>query len=235
MDSSSDLSSSIGGAVGFAFRLTGGSILGSLEARGALLGAGRAGSGGGPWGGDRVPKANVGCQNRLCCGEACVSHWLSNSWNPGVCVKATCLLTDSIYSLAVSDNGGIGAGTGILGLGFAGVGEVVGGDGMTGAGFAGRGGISEVSIGIGAWTSGVDTNSGTGVEVDSGIGVGASGCGLFASDVLASNPGAGLPPDSSDWFVLRIVGVWRFCNNSVGGRSGKSVGSGTFSNGIRLP
>ena len=122
--------------------------------------------------------------------------------------------------------------------------EVVGEDGTTGAGSIGRGGISEVSIGIGVWTSGVDTGSRTGVEVDSGTGVGAgpeagvgaSCCGRSASDVLASNPGAGLPPDSTEsWFVLRVVGIWRFCNNSVGKRSRKSVRSGTFSNGIELP
>ena len=47
-------------------------------------------------------------------------------------MKAACLLTNSIYSLAISDSGGIGAETGILGRGFAGVGEVVGGDGTTG-------------------------------------------------------------------------------------------------------
>ena len=159
-------------------------------------------------------------------------------------MKVACLFTDSKYSLAVSDSGGIEAETGILGRGFAGVEEVVGRDGMTGAGSAGRGGVSEVSIGIGAWTSGVDTGSGIGVEVDSGtevgagpgIRVGASCCGRFASDVLASDLGAGLPPDSTEsWFVLRVVGVWRFCNNSVGGRCRKSIRSGTFSNGTGLP
>ena len=72
-DSSSDSSSLIGAAVGFVFRLAGGSSAtsrGSLEAGGALLGAGRAGSGGGPCGGGRVLKADAGCRNRLCCGEA---------------------------------------------------------------------------------------------------------------------------------------------------------------------
>ena len=43
---------------------------GSLEAEGAFLGAGRAGSGGGPCGGSRVPKAEVGYRNGLCWGEA---------------------------------------------------------------------------------------------------------------------------------------------------------------------
>ena len=63
-------------------------------------------------------------------------------------MKAAYLLTDSIYSLAVSDSNGTGAE--VLGLGFAGVGEVVGGDRMTGVGSARRGGVSEVSIGIGS-------------------------------------------------------------------------------------
>ena len=131
-----------------------------------------------------------------------------------------------------------------MGLKFVDVGEVVGGDGTTGAGSAGRGGVSEVSIGIRAWTFGVDTGSGIGVEVDSGTGVGtspgtgvgASCCSRSASDILASHPGAVLPPDSAEsWFVLRVVGIWRFCNNSVGGRSGKSIRSGTFSNETGLP
>ena len=82
------------------------------------------------------------------------------------------------------------------------------------------------------------------MEVDFGIGVGAgpgtevgiSCCGRFASNVLASDPRACLPPDSTkSRVVLRVVGVWRFCNNSVGGRSRKSVRSGTFSSGIGLP
>ena len=71
-DSSSDSSSSIGAAVGFVFRLAGGSAAtsrGSLEAGGALLGTGRAGNGGGPCGGGKVPKVDTGCRNRLCCGE----------------------------------------------------------------------------------------------------------------------------------------------------------------------
>ena len=62
-------------------------------------------------------------------------------------MKAACLLTDSMYSLAVSDSGGVGAGNGTLGLGFDGTSEVVGGDGTTGAGSMGRGGVSVVSIG----------------------------------------------------------------------------------------
>ena len=72
-ESSSDSSSLIGAAVGFVFRLAGGSATtsrGSLEVGGALLGAGRARSGGGPCGGGRVPKADAGCRNRLHCGEA---------------------------------------------------------------------------------------------------------------------------------------------------------------------
>ena len=143
-------------------------------------------------------------------------------------MKAACLLTDSIYSLIVSDNGGTGAENEILGLGFAGVGEMVSGDGTTGAGSAGRGGVSEVSIGIGSWASRVGAGSGTSV--------GASYCGLSTSDVLASDPGAGLSPDSADsWLVLRVVEIWRFCNTSVDGRSGNSDRSGTFSNRTGLP
>ena len=72
-ESSSNSSSSIGAAVGFVFHLAGGSAAtshGSLEPGGALLGAERAGSGGGPCGGGRVPKADAGCRNMLCCGEA---------------------------------------------------------------------------------------------------------------------------------------------------------------------
>ena len=75
-DSSSNLSSLIGAAVGFVFRLAEGSSTtncGSHEAGGALLGAGRArscGGGGGPCGGGKVPKADARCQNRLRCGEA---------------------------------------------------------------------------------------------------------------------------------------------------------------------
>ena len=41
-------------------------------------------------------------------------------------MKAACLLTDSIYSLAVSDSGGIE--NEVLGLGFDGVGEIAGRD-----------------------------------------------------------------------------------------------------------
>ena len=72
-ESSSESSSSIIAAVGFAFRLAEGSAAatrGSLETGDALLGARRAGSGGGPCGGSKAPKADVGCQNRLRCGEA---------------------------------------------------------------------------------------------------------------------------------------------------------------------
>ena len=72
-ESSSESSSSIGAAVGFAFRFADGSAAanrGSLEAEEALLGARRAGSGGGPCGGGKAPKAKVGCRNRLRWGEA---------------------------------------------------------------------------------------------------------------------------------------------------------------------
>ena len=73
MESSSESSSSIGAAISFAFRFVDGSAAtncGSLEAGEALLGAGRAGSGGGPCGGGKASKAEVGCRNRLRCGEA---------------------------------------------------------------------------------------------------------------------------------------------------------------------
>ena len=66
----------MGVAVGFVFRLAEGAPAedatnwGSLEAGDALLGAGRAGSGGGPCGGGKTPKADAGCRNRLRCGEA---------------------------------------------------------------------------------------------------------------------------------------------------------------------
>ena len=129
-------------------------------------------------------------------------------------MKVACLLTDSIYSLAVFDSSETRAE--VLGLRFAGVEEVVGGDRTTGAGSAERGGVSEVSIGIGSWASGVGAGFGTGVDVGPrtgvgvgpGIGVGASCCDLPASNVLGSDPGVGLPPDSAEsWFVLRVVGV----------------------------
>ena len=72
-ESYSESSSSIGAAVGFAFRFADSSVAtncGSLEAGEALLRARRAGSGGGPCGGGKAPKVEVGCQNRLRCGEA---------------------------------------------------------------------------------------------------------------------------------------------------------------------
>ena len=240
--SSSESSSLIGAAVGFAFCLTEGSVAasrGSLEAEETLLGIGRARSGGGPCDGGKVPKAKAGYRNRLRCAEAWPSPWLSSSSNPGVWVKVACLLTDSMYSLAVSDSGGIEAGNGTLGLGFDGTGEVVGGDGTMGAGSTGRGGVSVVSIGTESWSSGVGAGSGTGVEVGSGTGAGAgpgtgvgvSCYGRSASNVLAND----LRASVESWVILRVVGVCRFCNNSGGGRSGKSVRSGTFSSGTGLP
>ena len=66
-------SSSIEAAIGFVFRLVEGFAAanrGSLEAGGTLLGVGRVGSGGGPCGGGKAPKDDVGCRNRLRCGEA---------------------------------------------------------------------------------------------------------------------------------------------------------------------
>ena len=65
-------------------------------------------------------------------------------------MKATCLLTDSMYSLAFSANGGLGVGSGALGLGSDATGEPVGGDRTTRAGLMGRGGVLVVSIGIGS-------------------------------------------------------------------------------------
>ena len=154
-------------------------------------------------------------------------------------MKAACLLTDSMYSLVVSDSGGIGTGNETLGLGFDGTGEVVGGDGTTGAGSTGRGGVSVVSIGIKSWSSGVGVGSGIGVEVGSGTGagsgpgteIGASCCSRSTSDVLAFDPGASV----ESRVVLRVVGICTFCNSSGGGRFGKSVRSGTFSSRTELP
>ena len=141
-------------------------------------------------------------------------------------MKAACLLKDSIYALAVSDRGGIEKD--VLDLGFAGMGETAGGDNTTGAGSLGRGGVSEVSIGTGSWAFGVG--------VGSKAGAGTSSCALPTSDVLASDPVARLSPDSANsWLVLRVGGVWWFCNTIVGGRSENSDRSGTFSNGTGLP
>ena len=73
MESSSESSSLIGAAVGFVFCLAEGSAVasrGNLAAGGALLGTGRAWSGGGPCSGSKAPKTDVGCLNRLRCGEA---------------------------------------------------------------------------------------------------------------------------------------------------------------------
>ena len=81
-------------------------------------------------------------------------------------MKAACLLTDSIYALAISDKGGIGRD--VLDPGFAGMGEAAGGDDMTGARSTGRDGVSEVSIGTRVWISRVG--------VGSEAGVGTSGC-----------------------------------------------------------
>ena len=81
-DLSSESSSSIGAAVGFAFRFEEGPVAtscGSLEAGVTLLGAGRVRSGGGPCGEGKVPKAEAECRNKLRCGEAWLSPWLSSS------------------------------------------------------------------------------------------------------------------------------------------------------------
>ena len=92
----------------------------------------------------------------------------------------------------------------------------------------GRGGVSESSIGTEVGVSGVGTGT--------GAGVGTSGCALPASTVMASDPRAYLSPDSADsWLVLRVVGVWRFYNTSVGRRSEDSERSGIFSSRTGLP
>ena len=65
-------------------------------------------------------------------------------------MKAACLLTASMYFLASSANGGIGARGEAFSLGPDAAGELVGGDGTTGAGLMGRGGVSVVSIGTGS-------------------------------------------------------------------------------------
>ena len=65
-----------------------------------------------------------------------------------------------------------------------------------------------MSIGIGSCISGVGVDSGTGVGIGYGIGVGASCHDLSASDVLASDPGAGLFPNSANsGLVFRVVGI----------------------------
>ena len=65
-------------------------------------------------------------------------------------MKAACLLIDSMYSLALSNNGGIGAGSAALDLGPDAAGESVVGDGTTRAGLMGRDGVSVVSIAAGS-------------------------------------------------------------------------------------
>ena len=237
MESSSESFSSIGG-VDFVFCFAGGSAAEDGAGRsgrsggGALLGVGRTGGcgrGGGPCAECKVPKTDAGCRNMLHCGDACVipCDWFNNSWNPGVCVKVACLLTDSIYALAVSDRGRIGMD--VLDFGFTGIEETIGGDGIAGARSAGRGRVLEIVIGteIGVSRTIVGTGAGVGTSSDYA---------LLASLVLALDPGACLSLDSADsWLVLRVVGVWRFCNTSVGGRFENSKRSGTFSSGMGLP
>ena len=62
-------------------------------------------------------------------------------------MKAACLLTASMYFLALSAKGGIGTRGGAFGFGSDAAGELVGGDGTTGAEFVGSRGVSVVSIG----------------------------------------------------------------------------------------
>ena len=141
-------------------------------------------------------------------------------------MKVACLFTDSIYTLVVSDRGGTKRD--VLDLGFTGAWETTGGDGMARVGSAERGGISETFIKTEVGVSG--TGGMTGMDV------GTSDYALPALVVLASDPRTYLSPHSADsWLVLRVVSLWRFCNTSVGGRSGNSEGSGTFSSGMGLP
>ena len=56
-------------------------------------------------------------------------------------MNAACLLTDSMYSLAISANSDLGVGSGALGLGSDVAGKPVDGDGTTKAGLMGRGGV----------------------------------------------------------------------------------------------
>ena len=62
-------------------------------------------------------------------------------------MKAACLLTASIYFLALSAKGGTGTGGRAFGFGSDTVGKSVSGDGTTGTEFVGSGGVSVVSIG----------------------------------------------------------------------------------------
>ena len=190
----------MGGIVGFVFCFAGGSVAEDGAGRsgrrtgGALLGVGRTGGCSGRWGpcaGCKVPKIDAGCRNRLRCGDACVICWdrFNNSWNPGFCVKAPCLLIDSIYALAVFNRGGIGMD--VLGFGFAGIGETVGGDGIAMARYVGRDGVSDIVDGTKIGVSG--TVVGTEVVVGT-----SSSYVLPASLVLASDLGACLSPDSVD-------------------------------------
>ena len=86
-------------------------------------------------------------------------------------------------------------------------------------------------MGIGSGTgaevdprAGVGTGSGTGVDSNRWVGAGDSCWGRSASDILASDPGAGLPPDSAkSRVVLSVVDVCKFCTRCVGGKSGISV------------
>ena len=142
-------------------------------------------------------------------------------------MKAVCLLTDSTYILAVSNRGRMDKD--VLDSRFTGLGEGAGGDGIAEAGSVGRGGVSETVVEI-------ETRVfGTVVGTKAGVGTSSSSV-LPASLVLALDSGAYRSPDSVDsWLVLRVFGVWRFCSTSIGGRSGNSIRSGTFSSGTGLP
>ena len=139
-------------------------------------------------------------------------------------MKAACFLTNSTYALAVSDRGRMGID--VLGSEFTSTGVGAGGDEIIGAESTRRGGVSEIIV--------ETETAGSGIIVGMEASVGTSfDCALPASLVPASDLRACRSPDSIDsWLVLRVVGVWRFYNTSIGGNS---VRSGTFSSGMGLP
>ena len=113
-------------------------------------------------------------------------------------MKAACLLTNSMYALAIFDRGRTGRD--VLDSGFTCVEETARGDEMAKAGSAGKGGVLETFVGIEAGVSG------TGIRTE--VGVGTSDCALPTLVALASDPRACLSLDSADsWLVLRVVGV----------------------------
>ena len=81
-------------------------------------------------------------------------------------MKAACLLTDSTYILAVSNNGG--KGKDVFGSRFTKTGEGAEGDRIAGAGSARRGSVSKIVVGTEARVSG--TIVGTEARTEAGIG-----------------------------------------------------------------